>query len=115
MVNIRTEHYSLRVAGSILTGGKLFAEFMMDPAMIWLKMTGYRKTRITNSQDLNMACNKMFLTFFFCFLFSEEGALTPASAAGVRGRDGHDEEHQGIPHTQTSGLQTDNIQTGNTT
>ena len=27
----------------------------------------------------------------------------------------HTHTHQGIPHTQTSGLQTDNIQTGNTT
>ena len=31
--------------------------------MIWLKMTDYWKTRITNSQDLNMACNKESLTF----------------------------------------------------
>ena len=48
-------------------------------------------------------------------LVTEECALSPTSAAGVRGRDGHDEEHQGIPHRQTSGLQTDSIQTGNTT
>ena len=47
--------------------------------------------------------------------FSEEGPFSPASAAGVRGRDGHAEEHEGIPHSQTSGLQTDNLQTGNTT
>ena len=45
-VNTRSKHNSPRVAGSIPTGGKLFPEFMKDPARIWQNMTNYRKTRI---------------------------------------------------------------------
>ena len=66
-VNTRSKHNSPRVAGSIPTGGKLFAEFMKDPARIWQNMTNYRKTRIPFRINLfYCTCDHLLLCLFSC-------------------------------------------------